>query len=687
MPILPAVGARRPRAVAVRSIIYLWLSLGAAAIIYPLLIVFGQTLSDSFDLRDNAIVPFYLRDRNDLLLKRIVALNRNIQLVASRHRRNEWRNEGSMRADTAFYATRPAELAKMGLNEEAWETVLLDWNAFKDSMDPDEFLVVSFRIEDAYRPFLRTYYREKAERFLRQAQHDASLPLWFRRTYPHPAIRKRIASHPNRLAVAIMNHELKSDYNNMFAVEVMHEGNFLAPFWRPSAFPKDLLWSAFKASLPGDRRFVVGADTYWHAFLRTTYRNVEAVNASWQTNYGGIPEIQFPPKAPLDGQFREDWRRFVTTRWPRRMLGIPESYADAWRSHVREQLRKKFEPSENADAQALVEAGKLTNRHLANWNDFPFAPGLPDDETLGRYWCEFTVSGAVHAEDMVLHTPRKRFQQFLMERYTAGPSGSALAAFNDAWKTSFTAWEDVPLPFLMADYAPVHANPWRYRRSFMTESYERVTAYMFGRGRAVWNTLVLVLLSLLSALTINPCAAYALSRFPMKHSSKILLFFLATMAFPAEVAMIPNFLLLRDLGLLNTFAALVLPGMANGYSIFLLKGFFDSLPEELYHAAAIDGASELQVFRMVAVPLVKPILAYIGLNAFVMAYSGFMWAFVICPNQEMWTLMVWVYDFQSRNAGNNYVLAATVLVCVPPMIVFLFANRIIMKGIVIPSMK
>jgi ABC-type glycerol-3-phosphate transport system permease component len=687
MPILPRVGARRPGPLAARGVVYLCLSLGALAIVYPLLIVVGQTLSDSFDLRDNAIVPRYLRDRNDLLLKHIIATKRNVQLIASRHHRNDWRNADAMRADTGFYASRPAALTEMGFNFDAWETVLADWNAFKATLRADEFLVADFRVEDDYRPFLRTRYRQQAARFRQAMEQGAPPPLWFPRTFPDPAVRKRMLADPKRLAVAIMNHELQSDYNNMFGVEVVREGNFLAPFWRPGALPKDVMWSDFKASLPGQRRFVVGADTYWHTFLRIAYRDVKGVNAAWGTAYAGIPEIRFPRRPPAAPRIRKDWDRFVVLRWPRRMLSIPAAVADAWRGHVRGQLRKRFESAPDADAQALAEAGRLTNRRLASWAEFPFFPRLPEDETLGRYWCEFTVSGAIAATNMTLITPRIRLHEFLADKYGVGQPEAALTRLNAAWQTAFTTWDEIPLPFLIADYAPVHVHPWRYRVSFMTEAYERVAAYMFGRGRAAWNTLVLVLLALASALTINPCAAYALSRFPMKHSSKILVFFLATMAFPAEVAMIPNFLLLRDLGLLNTFAALVLPGMANGYAIFLLKGFFDSLPEELYHAAAIDGASELQVFRMVAVPLVKPILAYIGLNAFVMAYSSFMWAFVICPKPEMWTLMVWVYDFQSRNAGNNYVLAATALVCIPPLIVFLFANRIIMKGIVIPSMK
>jgi len=127
--------------------------------------------------------------------------------------------------------------------------------------------------------------------------------------------------------------------------------------------------------------------------------------------------------------------------------------------------------------------------------------------------------------------------------------------------------------------------------------------------------------------------------------------------------------------------------MANGYSIFLLKGFFDAQPQELYESAQLDGASEWTLFWQITMALSKPILGVIALQTFTIAYSNFMFAFVVCQDQKMWTLMVWVYDFQMKNPGNNYIMAATVLVSIPPLLVFLFANRIIMKGIVIPSMK
>ena len=160
------------------------------------------------------------------------------------------------------------------------------------------------------------------------------------------------------------------------------------------------------------------------------------------------------------------------------------------------------------------------------------------------------------------------------------------------------------------------------------------------------------------------------------------------MAFPAEVGMIPGFLLMRDLNLLNTLFALILPGMASGYSIFLLKGFFDSIPAELYEAADIDGAGEFRKFYAIALPMSKPILAVIALGAFNSAYGGFMWAFLVCQDPKMWTIMVWMYEFQVNNASNSaLVMAALALVSIPTLLMFIFCQKIIMRGIIVPSMK
>lgn len=150
--------------------------------------------------------------------------------------------------------------------------------------------------------------------------------------------------------------------------------------------------------------------------------------------------------------------------------------------------------------------------------------------------------------------------------------------------------------------------------------------------------------------------------------------------------MIPNFLLLKQLNMLNTYWALVLPGMASGFSIFLLKGFFDSLPKELYEAGIIDGASEPRMFWQITVPLSKPIFAVIALQSFTAAYGAFMFAFLVCQNPKMWTMMVWLYELQIT-APKYITMSALTVAALPTLLVFIFAQNIIMRGIILPSFK
>ena len=222
------------------------------------------------------------------------------------------------------------------------------------------------------------------------------------------------------------------------------------------------------------------------------------------------------------------------------------------------------------------------------------------------------------------------------------------------------------------------------KRDFTLRNYSYVLDYILLNGRTLFNTALFCLLAIITQLTVNPLAAFALSRYPIKASGKILIFLLATMAFPAEVALIPSFLLLKDLGLLNTFAALVLPTAASGYMIFLLKGFFDSLPQELYEAGQLDGAKEFTMLTRITLPLSKPVLGYLALIAFMGAYGTFIYAFLVVQDQQMWTLMVWIYQLQSI-APKAVMMAAITMAALPTLIVFLFAQRFIMQGIVLPG--
>ena len=297
------------------------------------------------------------------------------------------------------------------------------------------------------------------------------------------------------------------------------------------------------------------------------------------------------------------------------------------------------------------------------------------------------------------------------------------------------------------DWSDCLANSGALRREFTFRNYLDVLGFIALRGNGVRNTLIYCLLAVLAAIIVNPLAAYALSRFNLPFSWQILLFCMATMAFPGEVTMIPSFILLKRFplwplvaataamiamywcsgalvrrkkhplpenarlllsllaglfaggmvfsilgvresttSLLNTFAALILPGMANGYFIFLLKGFFDSMPKEIYEAADIDGAGEWTKFWTLTIGLSKPIMAVIALGAFTGAYSAFMMALIIIPDQKMWTLMVWIFQLQSQ-AHSAVVYASIVLAAIPTFAVFVFCQNLIIRGIVIPTEK
>lgn len=240
------------------------------------------------------------------------------------------------------------------------------------------------------------------------------------------------------------------------------------------------------------------------------------------------------------------------------------------------------------------------------------------------------------------------------------------------------------MPVRSFDQQFVVAHGSEIKSEFTSRNYRYVLDYMLINGRAIANTALFCCLVILTHLIVNPLAAYALSRYPLPSSGKILIFLLATMAFPAEVAMIPSFLLLKDLHLLNTFAALVLPGAASGYMIFLLKGFFDSLPQELYESGQLDGAKEWTMLRKIALPLSKPVLGYLALLSFMGAYGAFMYAFLVCQDRSMWTIMVFIYQLQNT-APKAVMMAAVTIAAIPTLIVFLLCQRVIMRGIVLPG--
>ncbi|MEO6434697.1 MAG: ABC transporter permease subunit [Tepidisphaeraceae bacterium] len=257
---------------------------------------------------------------------------------------------------------------------------------------------------------------------------------------------------------------------------------------------------------------------------------------------------------------------------------------------------------------------------------------------------------------------------------------------NEALGAEYADLDHIPMPVEAQEYAYVVENAPALRWDFATSNYHFVVSELFFQGNGFRNTMIFCALAVLAAVSVNSLAAYAMSRFRLRGTYNVLLILMATVAFPPMVTLIPKFIMLRNVDLLNTFAALVLPFAANGYLIFLLKSFFDSLPRELYEAAEIDGASEARIFWQITMTLSKPILAVVALEAFNAAYTMFLYALIVCPSEEMWLQTVWLSQFQAR-ASSSAVFAAIVLMCIPTLLIFIFAQRLIMRGIIVPTEK
>ncbi len=261
-----------------------------------------------------------------------------------------------------------------------------------------------------------------------------------------------------------------------------------------------------------------------------------------------------------------------------------------------------------------------------------------------------------------------------------------LAQLNATEDTHYKSFAQAQIPMDQLTYQYVRQHSLKLRWDFATLNYVNVFDQMIFHGRAMVNTVIYCALAILAALLVNPLAAYAMSRFRLPGTYKMLLILMATMAFPPMVTMIPVFIILRHLDLLNTFGALVLPSIANGYMIFLLKGFFDSLPRELYEAGRIDGASELRMFFQITLALSKPILAWVALGTFAGAYTNFLGALIVCPAQHMWLITVWLYQFEQQSTPAA-IYAAVLIASIPTLMIFLLAQRTIIRGIVVPVEK
>lgn len=189
-------------------------------------------------------------------------------------------------------------------------------------------------------------------------------------------------------------------------------------------------------------------------------------------------------------------------------------------------------------------------------------------------------------------------------------------------------------------------------------------------------------------LFFNILAAYAFARMTFAGKDLLFSFLLATMMIPSAVQLIPNFLVVRDLGLVDTLWGVLLPGFAGVFGIFLLRQSFLNIPTDLEHAARIDGCGSWSILWNVVLPLSKPALITLGLFTFMGAWNMFEWPLVVLSNQDYYPLTVGLSYFQQENGADwPRIFAASVMGAAPLIVLFLVAQRYLVGGISLSGMK
>jgi multiple sugar transport system permease protein len=203
------------------------------------------------------------------------------------------------------------------------------------------------------------------------------------------------------------------------------------------------------------------------------------------------------------------------------------------------------------------------------------------------------------------------------------------------------------------------------------------------------NSLVVTISVVVGQLFVTSLAAYAFSRLRFKGRDPLFYLFLASMMFAGPITQLPVYLLCRNLGWLDTYWALIVPGLSSAFNVFLFRQFFMSVPRELDEAARIDGAGDFKIYWKVVLPLSKAALATAGAFTFFAVWTDFFWPLLATNSMQMRTLEVGLSVFRNSYGGYNWPLqmTAAVIVMLPLLVMFLFTQRYFSRGIMLGSIK
>jgi multiple sugar transport system permease protein len=191
------------------------------------------------------------------------------------------------------------------------------------------------------------------------------------------------------------------------------------------------------------------------------------------------------------------------------------------------------------------------------------------------------------------------------------------------------------------------------------------------------------------SLYLNSLAGYAFAKFRFPGRDALFLYLLATMMIPIYATMVPIFLLLKNIGWLDSYKGLIVPFLATGFGVFLMRQFFYTLPTDLIEAARIDGCGELRIFMQIVIPMSKPPFATLGIFTFMQSWNNFIWPLIVVKSDEMRTIPLAIASLSQGLYVMSWpiLMAGASFAITPVLIVFLFFQKLFVRGIALTGLK
>jgi multiple sugar transport system permease protein len=231
--------------------------------------------------------------------------------------------------------------------------------------------------------------------------------------------------------------------------------------------------------------------------------------------------------------------------------------------------------------------------------------------------------------------------------------------------------------------------PTFFPQEFTLDNYKRVlTNENLPLGVFYRNSAIIALANVVQVLFTSSLFGYIFAKFEFKGKKVLFWFILSLMMIPQQMTMIPGYLILAKLKLINNLFGLIIPAAIDAFGIFLFRQFSLSIPNDLLDAARVDGAGEFQIYRRIVLPQLGPALATFGMLTFMFNWNAYLWPLIVLTEQKVRTLPIILTWFANQQVDKtNLTMAASVLVILPVLFVFLLVQRWIVEGITLSGLK